>query len=73
MQRQSTHRRQAADLRRNLGYISEQETAGLLGVSVPSFRNRLSAGTAPPHYKVGREKLFRVEEVNAWIMRHRRG
>ena len=58
-------------LREQLGYISEDQAAGIFGVTVPTFRNRQSAGHAPPHYKVGREKLVpprrsrRVDQAGA--------
>ena len=58
-------------LRRELGYVDEKAVAGLLGVTVPRFRVRQSTGTAPPHYKVGREKLYKLAEVEAWIARQR--
>jgi predicted DNA-binding transcriptional regulator AlpA len=61
----------AASLRRELGYITDDELYGLLGISQGTGRNRQSAGRLPPHYKIGREKLFKLSEVEAWIRRRR--
>lgn len=69
--RKSNTLRTAGELRQSLGYISEPEAAGLIGITVATLRNRESAGLAPPHYKLGREKLFRIEEVDAWVRRRR--
>ena len=60
-----------SELRRELGYITETEVAGLLGVGLMTLRNRQSDGTVPPFYKLGREKLYRTDEVDAWIRRRR--
>jgi hypothetical protein len=54
-----------------LGFIGEAQLFNLLGISTGTGRNRQSAGTLPPHYKVGREKLYKVAEVEAWIGRRR--
>lgn len=73
--RKNTIQRDASGraLREHLGYIDERATAGIIGITVPTLRNRQAAGAAPPHYKIGREKLFRLDEVDAWIRRARRG
>ena len=61
----------AAALRQKLGYITEDELRALLGVSLGRLRNRQSAGDVPPRYKVGRDKLYKLSEVDAWIRRRR--
>lgn len=58
-------------LRAHLGYISESEFFSLIGIAKGTGRNRQSAGTLPPHYKLGREKLYKLSEVEAWIIRRR--
>lgn len=61
----------AASLREKLGYIDEQALFGLFDITWGTGRNRQSAGSLPPHYKVGREKLYKLSEVDAWIKRRR--
>jgi predicted DNA-binding transcriptional regulator AlpA len=61
----------AVALRRELGYIDEKATAGVIGVTVPTLRNRSSAGTAPPRYKLGKNSVYKVAEVQAFISRRR--
>jgi predicted DNA-binding transcriptional regulator AlpA len=61
----------AADLRRELGYITEEALAGLLGITVPTLRNRAAAGSLPPRYKLGRESVYRLAEVESFIKRRR--
>jgi len=63
--------REAAELRKQLGQISEDQLRSLLRVARGTFRNRQSAGDLPPHYKLGRDKVFRLAEVEAWIARRR--
>lgn len=60
-----------AELRRKLGYITEESLAGLLGVTVPTLRNRAAAGSLPPRYKLGRESVYRLAEVESFIKRRR--
>jgi hypothetical protein len=54
-----------AALRRQLGYITDVELFALLRITTGTGRNRQVAGTLPPFYKVGREKLFKLAEVDA--------
>ena len=61
----------AITLRRELGYLTEQEVCELLGYTLARFRVRQSQGAAPPHFKVGAKKLFKATEVDAWISRQR--
>jgi predicted DNA-binding transcriptional regulator AlpA len=61
----------AAALRERMGMITEDELFALLGIAPGTGRNRQSAGSLPPHYKVGRRKLYEVAEVSAWMKRRR--
>ena len=61
----------AAALRERIGVITEDELFALLRIAAGTGRNRQSAGSLPPHYKVGREKLYKLAEVDAWINRRR--
>ena len=61
----------AAALRAQLGVITETELFALFGIAPGTGRNRQSSGNFPPHYKVGRTKLYRVSEVDAWMRRRR--
>ena len=61
----------SAALRRELGFITEAEFCALVGISVPTARNRQSKGTLPPHYRLGSNKLYKLAEVEAWIRRRR--
>lgn len=58
-------------LRRELGYITDGELYALLGIGPGTGRNRQSAGKLPPHYKIGRDKLYKLAEVETWIRRQR--
>jgi len=58
-------------LRRELGFITESELFALLAIAQGTGRNRQAAGTLPPHYKLGKEKLYKIPEVEAWIRRRR--
>ncbi|HEV2037113.1 MAG TPA: hypothetical protein VGQ96_00790 [Candidatus Eremiobacteraceae bacterium] len=61
----------AAELRRELGYITEDSLAGLLGITTATLRNRAAAGSLPPRYKLGRESVYRLAEVESFIKRRR--
>ena len=61
----------ARELRSQLGYISEEDFRALLGITHESFQNRRYAGGFPPVHNLGREKLFRLTVVEAWIARRR--
>jgi len=41
------------------------------GVTQATARNRQSTGSFPPADKIGRERLYRIDEVDAWIKRQR--
>jgi predicted DNA-binding transcriptional regulator AlpA len=61
----------AADARRAIGYFSEDDVCAILNIVIPTLRNRISTGTAPPSYKVGNRHLFKIAELDAWIKRRR--
>jgi predicted DNA-binding transcriptional regulator AlpA len=67
----ATQQPDAAALRRQLGYITDVELFALLGIATGTGRNRQCAGSLPPHYKIGRDKLYKLAEVEAWIKRRR--
>jgi hypothetical protein len=64
-------KREAKARRRELGYFNEEEYRCLLGVTLARFRNKESAGELAPCSKLGREKLYRIADVEAWIARQR--
>lgn len=48
-------------------YLSEEETAKLMGISVSRLRSRISEGTNhPPLVRSGRQKFFPVDEFRKW-------
>jgi hypothetical protein len=51
------------------GLVSEQEVAGLLGITVESLRNR-PLSRLPAFFKSGRRRLFREEAVREFIDRN---
>ncbi len=61
----------AAGIRDRLGYIDESQLFSLLNIKPGTGRNRQSHGSLPPHYKLGRSKVYKLAEVEAWIARHR--
>lgn len=62
-----TQTRAAAELLRTLGYVEEAVVAPLLGVSLDTLRNRASLGTVPRRYKLGKQSVYRLSEIEAWI------
>jgi hypothetical protein len=60
MPRQTKAEAQAAALREKLGIITPDELFKLLSITPGHGRNRMSDGSLPPHYKVGREKFFKL-------------
>ena len=71
MPRPTAEERRAAELRDEMGFLTERETAALLGKGLKRLRNMASAGTAPPRYKVGLANFYKRDEVVAWITRRR--
>ncbi len=55
-----------SDILQRLGYVSENELAELLGITVPSLRNR-PRDKIPPFVKDGRRKLFKVDAVREFL------
>lgn len=49
-------------------WISIEQMANEIGLSKRTLQNRLSNGSAmPPSYKIGKRRMFRRDEVDAWI------
>ncbi len=49
-------------------WISIEQLANEFGLSKRTLQNRLSNGSAmPPSYKIGKRRMFRRDEVDAWI------
>lgn len=55
-----------SDVLKRMGYVSEKDVAELLGITVPSLRNR-PRSKLPPFRKDGRIKLFKEEDVRDFI------
>ena len=63
--------RMSAALRKQLGYLSDPQIAAVLGIEVPTLRNRRSRGDAPVSSKVGDDHLTRIEDLHAYVARRR--
>lgn len=50
-----------------LGFLTEEETAEIYGVIIPTLRNWRCKRIGPPFYKVARGVVYRVDEVAAHI------
>lgn len=61
----------AAVAQARVGVLSEAELFAMLRITVASGRQRAYRGTLPPHYKVGRQKFYAIEDVQAWMRSHR--
>jgi len=55
-----------AELLKHFGLITEEDLASLLGITVPSLRNRPRTNL-PASVKTGRRRLFKVEAVKAYL------
>ena len=51
--------------------VTDAELQALFGISEGTARNRQSTGSLPPRYKIGRRKLYKLTEVEAWIRKRR--
>ena len=51
-------------------YITRQETAALLGISLPTLRSYVTKGIIPS-YTIGRRVLFKIHEVEASLTKAR--
>lgn len=60
-----------AALRERLGVITEAELFALLNIAPGTGRNRQSNGSLPSHFKLGREKVYKLTEVEQWMRRRR--
>lgn len=57
----------ATQLRRDLGLLTEEEVAVVLGKEVSTLQNMRSARTGPPWLKAGRSVLYRRASFEAWL------
>jgi hypothetical protein len=58
------------------GRVGLKAAADLLGWSVSTMSNRIGAGTAPPHDRIGRRGhrlTFALLDLAGWIEQHRVG
>jgi excisionase family DNA binding protein len=44
-----------------------EQTAERIGTSISTLRYWIQRGTAPPSAKIGRRRMFRPSDVDAWI------
>lgn len=52
-------------------YLTQKQAAPRIGVH-PSTLSRLCArGEGPPFYKIGNQKLFKVEDLEEWLEEQR--
>lgn len=53
----------------NSDYLTIEEVSSRLHIRVGTARNRLSRGDPmPPSVKIGRRRLFPVDELERWVM-----
>lgn len=57
---------QAAQLRREMGLLSEDELAAMLGVEIKTIRNWRTERSGPPPIKAG-SILYRRRAVRQWL------
>lgn len=50
--------------------LTLEETAELLNRPPNTLRYWVARGEAPPSFKLGRRRMFRLEDVEAWIDSH---
>lgn len=55
-----------SELLKHFGLITEEDLAALLGITVPSLRNR-ARDNLPAFTKVGRRRLFKDDAVRAYL------
>lgn len=58
---------QAAELRRSLGLLTEEETAAIADVDLATLRNQRSARTGPPYTRWGRKVFYRQAALVKWL------
>lgn len=54
-------------------YLTRQQAAAYLGVSVPSLARWASQGTGPAHYKLGRFTRYRQDDLDEFVETRRKG
>lgn len=54
------------EILKRFGLITEEDLAALLGITVPSLRNR-PRDNLPAFTKVGRRRLFKDDAVRAYL------
>ena len=52
-------------------FLCQRDVAVLLGRSVPFIQKVERAGNFVPKYRVGKSALYRVDDVRAWMEKHR--
>lgn len=50
--------------------LTLSETAELINRSPETLRYWVSRGEAPPSFRIGKRRMFKVEDVEAWIEEH---
>jgi hypothetical protein len=70
MQTNATGNAQA--VREKLGLLYDPELAEVLGITVPTLRNRRLLGQLPPSSKVGAIHITLVADLKAWLARRQR-
>ena len=61
------NRRRGRKLRPKLLAVDAPTAAMMLGISPAHFYTRLSAGQVPPGFRLGRRRLWSVQELRKWI------
>lgn len=54
------------------GYLRPKSAALYLGINLQTLKDRMSAGTAPKHFKLSsRCVLFKISDIEEWIEEYR--
>lgn len=53
------------------GLVSEIEAANILNLSVQTLRNWRNQRKGPPYVKIGRAVRYQMDDVSAYIDRHK--
>lgn len=48
-------------------WISEEEMAKVLGITLPSLRSSRARGKAPPSSPLGKERWYSVSQLREWM------
>jgi Helix-turn-helix domain len=54
------------------GYVSDVSAARILRIKPATLANWRSRGHGPPYYKIGKQVLYRPDDVDRWIVGQRR-